>query len=567
MKDIIKFCRLVKPFILACLLVSGVDAQQNIEFTSSNLPIVIIDTQGKNILEARKIVARMGIIDNGPGKRNALSDPWNEYNGLIGIEYRGSSTMQFPKKPFAIETQDSSGANLNVSLLGMPEENDWILYPPYTDKSLMRNVLAFKLSRELGHYASRTQYCELVLNGRYWGIYILLEKIKRDKNRVAVATLDSSDVDSLDLTGGYIIKVDKRDGENVGGWPSTAPLYYVGATSPKPFYQYHYPKPDEILPQQEEYIQQFMTHFENMMASPVYDDPAGGMWTALEMGSVIDNCIVNEVSKNVDGYRLSAFMHKDRDDRDPRLHVGPVWDYNLAFGNADYNSASATFGWQIEFFLNNEYFNTGGDQSMIPFWWGRIWDSPRFQNKFYKRWWEVRRTVLDIDRLLALIDDTAAQLDEAQQRNFACWPVLGQYVWPNVYIGYTYQDEVTYLKDWLQDRIEWMDDQLQFTAANVDNELTAAANHFSLKNNYPNPFNAQTTIPMVLQQPAIVVVKVHDVTGRLVATLNDGPLPAGEHLLHWDGSSDSGLSVASGVYYLQAVCNSFVESKKLVMLR
>jgi hypothetical protein len=560
-KRISRFYWFIKTIGVMCLFTGTLVAQENVDFTSSNLPIVIIDTNGQSIGNSRKIVAHMGIIYNGPGKRNNVSDPCNQYDGRIAIEYRGDSSQQWSKKQFGLETQDSLGANLNVSLLGMPKENDWILYAPYSDKSLMRNVLAYKLSRELGHYATRTQYCELVLNGRYWGIYVLFEKIKRDKNRVNIAKLDSTDVDSLALTGGYIIKVDKTAGENVGGWPSKAPLYFPGATSPKPYYQYHYPKPDEIMPQQAEYIKGFITNFENMMMSDGYDDPAGGMWTALEMGSVIDLCIVNEVSKNVDGYRLSSYLYKDRDDKDPRLYVGPAWDYNLAFGNADYYSATAINGWQIEYFMNNEGFNKGGDSYMMPFWWGKIWDSARFQNKLYRRWWEMRQTVLNVDYLLTFIDDTAAQLDEAQQRNFACWPILGTYVWPNVYIGQTYQDEVTYLKTWLQDRIEWMDDQLKFTAADVE-AISANPSVFKLKQNYPNPFNSSTTISFTLDRPSHVELAVYNLEGQLVQTLLDEIMPAGEHRAIFTGDN-----LASGIYFCRMATQDGWQVQKLVLQR
>ena len=104
-------------------------------FTTSNLPIVVINTLGQNIVDDPRIVCDMGIIDNGFGNINSVNDAFNDYNGKISIEYRGSSSQSFPKKPYALETQDSIGNNNNVSLLGMPVENDWILYAPYSDKS------------------------------------------------------------------------------------------------------------------------------------------------------------------------------------------------------------------------------------------------------------------------------------------------------------------------------------------------------------------------------------------------------------------------------------------------
>ena len=556
------------PFILLLTAFYGVClAQDEVQLTSSNLPIVVIDTQGQVIRNSLKITAHMGIINNGAGKRNRITDAFNEYDGTIGIEYRGDSSMQFPKKQFAVETRDSLGANLNISLFNMPEENDWVLYAPYSDKSLMRNVLAYKLSTDLNHYAARTQFCEVVLNGEYWGVYVFMEKIKRDKGRVAIAKLDSTEVDSLDVTGGYIIKVDKSAGENVGGWRSDSPLYYPGGKG-KIFYQYHYPKPKDIQPEQEAYIQNYIYNFETMMLNEGYDDPGGGMWTAVDMWQAMDYAIVNEVCKNVDGYRLSAYLYKDRDDKDPRLHIGPVWDFNLAFGNADYHGAASPSGWQIEFFMYTDYFNLGGDAFMMPFWWGKMWDSPRFQNKLYQRWWDVRHTVFDVDALMNFIDKTAALLDEAQERNFRRWPILNERVWPNVYIGGTYANEVNYLKEWLLDRIEWMDDHTVFDPTDVKAKPSFdALEDFVLLDNYPNPFNSQTVIPFQLKNSADVKIEIFDVKGRLVDTLINESKAAGAYSLVWQGRDFSGQEVASGVYSVRLTADKYTETSNILLLR
>jgi hypothetical protein len=190
-------------------------------FVSSNLPIVIIDTNNQNIMNVERIVANMGIIYHKDEKRNYLWHPYNNYNGRISIEVRGWSSTQYPKKQYAFETQDYRGENLNVSLLDLPQENDWILYAPYSDKSLMRNVLAYKLARDMGRYASRTVFCELVLNDQYWGIYVLMEKIKRDTYRVDISQLNPYEINGTDLTGGYIIKLDKTTDSVIEGWRSS----------------------------------------------------------------------------------------------------------------------------------------------------------------------------------------------------------------------------------------------------------------------------------------------------------------------------------------------------------
>ena len=147
----------LKPLFLLCISLvfagtsraegtrpAAVPVGSSLEFTSSNLPIVVIDTHGARIRQDPRIPADMGIIYNGEGKRNRLTDPFNNYDGKIAIELRGSATAGYPKAPYRLETQDDQGENLNVPLIGMPSENDWILYPPYDDQSLIRNCLAYR---------------------------------------------------------------------------------------------------------------------------------------------------------------------------------------------------------------------------------------------------------------------------------------------------------------------------------------------------------------------------------------------------------------------------------------
>lgn len=190
-------------------------------FTASNLPIIVINTNGQFIPDDPKIIAHMGIIDNGVGQVNSISDPFNNYDGRIAIELRGESSQSFPKKSYSIETQTSTGANFNAALLGIPAENDWVLYAPYTDKTMMRDVLAYQLGRDFGKYAPRTRFAEVVINDDYQGVYVLIERIKRDNNRVDIATLQPSDVSGDEITGGYILRVDKLDGNDYPGWTAT----------------------------------------------------------------------------------------------------------------------------------------------------------------------------------------------------------------------------------------------------------------------------------------------------------------------------------------------------------
>lgn len=353
-----------------------------VSFTSSNLPIVVINTQGQQIPDAYKITADMGIIYNGEGVRNNLTDPFNNYNGKIGIEIRGSSSQMFPKKQYGIETRDISGNDLDVSLLGFPAESDWILYAPYNDKSLIRDVLVYKLVNDMGRYASRSKFCEVVLNNEYVGIYVLLEKVKRDANRVNIKKLDPEDISGDALTGGYIIKIDKTDGENNAGWFST--YLPFPQTQFKILYQYHVPKPDEIVQQQMTYIQNLIFNFETVMKySSNIADSATGYPKFIDTDSFIDFVLINEFVKNVDAYRLSTYLYKDRDSRNAKLFAGPVWDFNLAFGNADYHAGWLTNGWQLEYLT--DYQNMYGESFLTPFWWRKLFDDSKFRNKVFAR--------------------------------------------------------------------------------------------------------------------------------------------------------------------------------------
>ena len=220
-------------------LTFGPGATAPTEFTSSNLPIIFIDTEGQPIPDDPKIAAGMKIINNGPGERNYITDN-PEYEGVIGIEVRGSSSQMFPKKSYGLETWDIQGNSIDTSLMGMPSESDWILNANYTDKSFLRNVMAYQVWQNMGHYATRYQFCELLLNGQYQGIYIFSEKIKRNKNRVDIAKLKPDQNTGDELTGGYIFKVDKQTGSGGSGWTSIYPpsANPYGQTI---FFQYEYP--------------------------------------------------------------------------------------------------------------------------------------------------------------------------------------------------------------------------------------------------------------------------------------------------------------------------------------
>jgi len=550
---------------MLCLLTSFAAAQGtsrpsvDSSFTSSNLPIVIIDTHGQIIRDEPKIDADMGIIYNGEGVRNSLSDPFNHYRGRIGIEIRGSSSQMFPKKQYAVETRDTSGNDASVPLLGLPEESDWVLSAPYNDKSLMRDVLIYRLARSIGRYASRSRYCELVLNGEYMGVYILLEKVGRNKNRVNISKLTSADTLGDALTGGYIVKVDKIEGQDTQGWYSKFPPYLYAWQ--KTLYQYHYPKQEDIVLPQRTYIQSFIGEFETTMYGPDYADSVIGYPRWIDISSFVDVLLLNELSKNVDGYRLSAFMYKDKDSKGGRLTMGPIWDYNHAFGNSDYYDASLIPGYQLTYLTTNSWF-LQNDQFAVPFWWKRLFGEQKFMNQCRQRWTELRKDQWSLARINSMIDSVTALLDEARVRNFARWPVLGKYVWPNYFVGQTYEQEIGYLRQWIKDRVNWLDGQWGTTAIGDEPGQQVGAGEFSLSQNYPNPFNGGTTIHYVLPRQSEVHMAVFDALGRKIVSLVRGSQEAGRHQVFFDGSG-----LASGIYYYRIQAGGLVQTKALLLLR
>jgi subtilisin-like proprotein convertase family protein len=479
-------------------------------FTSSNLPLVIINTNSQPIPNDPKIMAGMGIIYNGPGNLNHTTDPFNHYNGKIGIETRGASSSNFPKQSYGFETWTNSGNDTNRSLLGMPLESDWILSANYTDKSLMNNVYAYEVFRSTGLYAPRTKFVELILNGQYQGVYILTEKIKRDSNRVSVSKLTASDTIGEPLTGGYIVKIDKVNGGGGDGWTSPYPPY-LDNQNHTIFFQYDYPKDVDIKPQQQAYIQRYVDSFENALHNlPLYDLNNGWRKYADEF-SFIRFFILNELSRNVDGYRISTFLYKAKRSKGGKLFVGPPWDYDIAFGNADYCDGFADTGWAYRYGSV-----CADDFYQVPFWWDKMLQDTTFQNNLKCIYDDMRETILDTGYISHYLDSTAAVLSAAQARNFEQWPILGTYVWPNPSpIPASYAGEVAELKQWLFKRITWLDANIPGKCYNLSASEVALNTSC---NAYPNPFSDGFMLEMNTPKAGRLMLQMLTMDGRVVHT-------------------------------------------------
>jgi len=427
---------------------------KSVNFESSNLPILLINTYGEVIMDEPKIEAFMQIIDNGSGNLNHLNDV-PSFESTIGIEIRGSSSQSLSlKKSYGIETYSTFGTDTSVSIFGMPPEEDWVLIANYSDKSLIRNALSYELSRQMGNYASRTKFVEVFLNGHYRGVYMFGEKIKRDAGRVDIAKLNPDEISGDDLTGGYILKIDKTTGGDEGGFYS--PFYPVNHPYNQTIYfQYEYPKGIDIVAEQKEYISNYVINsFENALYSDSYADQIIGYRKYVNQTSFMDFFFINEISKNVDGYRISTYLFKDKDSNNGKITMGPVWDFDIAWQNADYCNAQYIDGWAFQFPCET-------DGLQPPFWWEKLFSDDLYCYDMHNRWTDFRNNVLSNQNIISVIDSFSNEIYLAQYRNFEKWDIMGRYIWPNPSpIATSYEQEITYLTSWVNSRLQWIDQNL-----------------------------------------------------------------------------------------------------------
>ena len=412
----------------------------DINFTSSNLPIVILNTGGANIPDEPKIEATMKIIKRPENELNYVIDESNpdylDFDGPIQIEVRGSSSQLFSKKQYSLTTYDSTGEKDNVKLLGLPKENDWILNALAYDTTFVRDYISYKLSNSLNQYASRAEYCELILNGEYKGIYMLLEKLKADDNRINIKKIKDDDNELPDLTGGYIVKADKIEGTEELGW--SMPSYGWGNVN----FAYEVPKPEDKTSQQDDYIQNVF----NQLAETSYNPSNNSSNTSLfdgypsiiDIPSFIDFMLLNELASNVDAYQFSTFFHKDRGGK---LRAGPVWDFNLTFGND-------LFEWGFDRSKYNIWQFLDGNRG-ARFWTDLFYD-PDFSCYLTKRWLELTATdqVLNENKINDLIDETVVNIHDAVNRQEQVWN-----------IDINFDGRIANLKTYISQRIQWITDQ------------------------------------------------------------------------------------------------------------
>ncbi len=444
MKAFARFYRLV---FLIFLLYSGRTLGQ--DFTDSNLPIVLINTdldpdtnQPLEIPDDPRVLATMKIIKHPDGTRNYLTDQntagFLNYDGRISIEIRGSSSQELPKKSYGLTTLEADDlSNNNVELLDMPSENDWILNSLAFDPSLIRDYMSYNLARMIGDYAPRTEYCEVVINGEYRGLYVLEEKIKADSNRVNVIKITDSDNTAPNLSGGYITKADKTTGGDPVAWTMTS---YNGSVD----FIHELPKPENVTTQQNAYIH---SQFNSLAATSAADNISltTGFPSIIDIPSFVDFMILSELASNADSYQLSTYFHKDRNGK---LRAGPIWDYNLTYGND-----------LFEFGLDRSHYNVwqlDNDDNTGAKFWKDLFDNPTFKCYLSRRWGELTSAAhpLKHNNLVVFIDNTVSLISEAIVRENQKWGTI-----PN------HAAEIAAMKLWLYNRINWMTSHIGSSSA------------------------------------------------------------------------------------------------------
>lgn len=414
-----------------------VKIESDITSFSSNLPIIVIDNFGRG-----------GFLGD-PQKESVISffEPVNGRTSTAstasiisraGIKRRGSSTGNQAKPNLAVEAWDEYNRDVDINPFGMSEEADWVLYAPLNfDPSFMNNPLMYDLSNQLGRYAVRTRFVEVFINtdgsnlemGDYHGIYVFMEKVDREGDRVDIDRLLPEETLQPEITGGYMLKIDRADPGDAGFNAASQAL------------KYYYPGEEEILqPErdtQEQFIRGYVGDFGTALYGAEYTDPINGYAPWFDIDAAIDHHLLNVLAFNVDGLRLSTFIHKPRNGK---LTFGPIWDFDRSLNSNDNRDN------------NPSVWRSGGGTDFFNYsWWNRLFSDIDFFQRYIDRWQELRLTTLSTDNVFSIIDGYVAEVNEAQPREQARWGITPR--------GGSYAGEIALKKQWLTNRITFMESQ------------------------------------------------------------------------------------------------------------
>lgn len=393
-------------------LFNGEVKRYTVKFEDTGLPVVYVSTDGVAVTNKEDYV--QGGVSIIRGFANAPI-----YTGSLGIRGRGNSTWHMPKKPYRIRLDEGA------ELLGMPSNRHWALIANYGDRSLIRNDVAFEISRLLElAYTPRSAYVEVFLNGEYLGNYNLTEHIREGTHRVNI------DEDN----GGYILEAD--------GYAEQEPEhFYTPRGMPITI---KFPDEDDITGAQRSFITSYFRTFEEALFAEDFGGEENNYMQYFDMESFVNYYLVNEIAGNPDLW-WSMRMYK-RNESDPKIYVGPVWDFDLAFNN-DSRLGDA---------IHKSMIDASHDPRV---WIQRIATDPVFKQAVRERWAEVSDTQLS--SLVGYMEQQTAKLRHSQRYNFMRWPILSsQDIHLNWYVGTSYSDYASFMQNYLEQRLLWLDDYI-----------------------------------------------------------------------------------------------------------
>jgi hypothetical protein len=507
---------------------------RQVNLDSSKFPIVFINTNQYGVplkdlnwsSQQKKVIASMEIIypKNGISKTNANAD----FKSRIELERRGQSSRDFPKICYNIETQQSDGTAMDTAIMGMPSESDWVLNSNYGDKTLIRNELTFCIGCRLGHYVPRTQYCEMIYNGEYQGLYLFTEKIKRGKNRVNVAKRDSLNPEE----GGFVFKYDKNNG-GAGG-----------------ILQYVYPKADEITKAETDYFMKNLnSYFAVLNNGRLFLSLDSGYRKYVSTKTLIDYVIVNEISKNCDAYLNSTYLYKDKNSNDGRIKFGPLWDYDIAYGGAIWQNGGLTDGWQFSVNTTLRIHQLFRDTALT--------------HEFSRKWKSLRTSFLAENAFLSMIDSLTNNILESRLKNYDIWPILDkQYLWP-VTPTYTYDDDLNVIKNFTTKRMKWIDDNIDkiyFAPLEIDYYKAGMTN--IAVNIYPNPFADHINVNLI-DVSGDYKISIQNIEGKTICSKLTSKSDGSSINIQFAGNEMQNLK--NGIYFLMIYKNGqLVNASKIV---
>lgn len=411
----------------------GDDVQLPADVSGKRIPIIYITTEYlAPIVSKDDYVNATVIVED----RDGLYSGDLYYEGTMRIKGRGNTTWNMPKKPWRIKLDEKH------PLLGMPQEKDWCLLANYSDKTLIRNLVAMELSEICGmDWSPRMRQVEVYLNGEYQGCYTLAEHKEVSDERVDIDVVGEYDCSGESVTGGYYLEIDQSMDE--------AYCFMTPCGIPVMFSAPEYPTYAQL-----EYVKTYFSDFEASLFADDFTVREDHYSDYIDVGSLINFFIIQELSKNIDGnLRKSSFVVKEKNERMRMYHV---WDFDIAFGNADYFTSdfgvpNGYQGWYVK-----DYSAAGKNTG----WLWRLFQDPLFVEAVKERWAELKpRLETEIP---AFIDEQSALVSDAQKRNFQKWRILDEEVWPNLVCLGSYDEEVAYLKDFYLDRLRWIDENLPF---------------------------------------------------------------------------------------------------------